>query len=203
MARLQLNSSSLVSKNAPAMFGEAPSTPIAVFPNYPSSKDGDSFESWDLLWQDGTIHPGFIHRPPVIKAYIFILWERPCKLSLCSRRNQNSCAKMPGTSRWLIVSSAWSQSGQRAGCGRPHCKRWSAVHHLLWATSHIKNLHFPGAQDFQILSEGLKRTAPWIIPLYAVWQSSCLNSRNTKCGCLQPWAEAPPHKACPRDEEIQ
>jgi hypothetical protein len=49
-----------------------------------------------------------------------------------------------------------------AGCQshpKPLLASLSAVQHLLCAASHMKNLHFPGAQLFQILSQGLNWTA--------------------------------------------
>jgi len=74
---------------------------------------------------------------------------------------------MHETSRWLIVSSAWSQRGQVVGWGRFLLARRSAVQHLLWAAVHIKNLHFPGAQLFQILSHGLHSMDPMKSASYA------------------------------------
>jgi hypothetical protein len=69
--------------------------------------------------------------------------------------------------RCSIVSSAWSHNGQRSGWGRPLLARRSAVQHLLCATNHMKNLHLPGAQLFQILSQGPNCTAPIKNPSYA------------------------------------
>jgi hypothetical protein len=48
----------------------------------------------------------------------------------------------------LLSPCSWSHKRHHSGWGRPRCASWSAVQHLSWATSHRKNLHFPGAQLF-------------------------------------------------------
>ena len=72
--------------------------------------------------------------------------------NLCSQLNHNWRANTQDTNRWSIVSWAWSHSGQAAGCSNPFLASRSTVKHLLCAAVHKKNLHFPGAQLFQILS---------------------------------------------------
>ena len=93
--------------------------------------------------------------------------ERACKPTFCSKTNQNSRANTHDTNRWLIVSSSWSQWGQRVGCGRPRRASLSAVQHLLCAANHIKKRHFLGAQFFQIRSQGLNVVEPMKKASYA------------------------------------
>jgi len=92
---------------------------------------------------------------------------RTSKPKSCRMLNQNCLDKTQEIIRWSIVSSAWSQRGQVAGWGRPLLARRSAVQHLLWATVHMKNLHFPGAPLLQILSQGLNPVAPMKSASYA------------------------------------
>jgi hypothetical protein len=68
--------------------------------------------------------------------------------------------KTQPTSKWLIVSLAWSQNGQTSGWGRPCLARRSAVQHRLCSTSQMKNLQHRGAQLFQILLHGLNLMVP-------------------------------------------
>jgi hypothetical protein len=47
-------------------------------------------------------------------------------------------------------SSAWSQKGHAAGCGRPRLLSLSAVQHLFLAANQRKTLQFGGARERQI-----------------------------------------------------
>jgi hypothetical protein len=64
-------------------------------------------------------------------------------------------------SKCSMFSSSWSHKRHLSGCWRPRWPKRSAVQHRLWATNHMKKRHLGGAQDFQILSYGLKEIAPW------------------------------------------
>lgn len=61
------------------------------------------------------------------------------------RLNQNYQVKTQETRRWFKVSSSWSHNRHLWGWGKPFFANRSAVQHLPCATSHMKNLHFPGA----------------------------------------------------------
>lgn len=87
--------------------------------------------------------------------------DRGCNPNLCRMWNHTSRVKTQETSKWSIVSSTWSQSGQHSRCASPLLVRQWVVQHLLLATNHIKNLHLPGAQFFHILSHGWN----WIAPI--------------------------------------
>jgi len=86
---------------------------------------------------------------------------RTSKPKSCRMLNHNCLEKTQEIIRWSIVSSAWSQRGQVAGWGRPLLARRSAVQHLLWATVHMKKLHFPATTRPPVLfylSSGFCRT---------------------------------------------
>jgi len=91
-----------------------------------------------------------------VVVYVAKIWRLKC----CKTLNQTCREKTHTTSKWSIVSSTWSQSGQAAGWGRPFLAKRSAVQHLLSAAVHKKNLHLPSAQLFQILSQGPKLVTP-------------------------------------------
>ena len=74
---------------------------------------------------------------------------------------------MQDANKRFIVSSSWSHNRQLWGWGKPFIASRSAVHHRPCATSHMKNLHFPGAQLFQILPHDLKVVEPMKKPSYA------------------------------------
>lgn len=100
------------------------------------------------------------------KEEVARLGARCCKRTVFRIWNHTSREKMQETSRWFRVSS-WSHNGQRWGWGSPFLARRSAVQQRPWATSHMKNLHCPGAQAFQILSQGLNVVDPKKKPAYA------------------------------------
>jgi len=82
---------------------------------------------------------------------------RACRPRFCRTLNHTCLLKTQDTSKWSMVSPSWSQRGQAAGWERPFLASLSAVQHFLCATVHIKNLHLPGAQLCQILSQRGKK----------------------------------------------
>ena len=93
-------------------------------------------------------------------------WSSNCGAIACSpncyrMQNQNCRVKTQETNKWSIVSPTLSQSGHFGGWLRPLLASLSAVRHRLCATVHMKNLHFPGAQLFQILSH----ESNWVAPM--------------------------------------
>ena len=92
--------------------------------------------------------------------------------------NQVWRAKTQDSNKWFIVSSSWSHRGHFSRCAKPFLASRSAVQHLLWATNHIKNLHLPGAQLFQILSQGWNWMAPMNIASYADFAEYCPDTEN-------------------------
>lgn len=81
--------------------------------------------------------------------------------------DQNCLAKTQSTSRWLIVSGAWSHNRHKSGWARALFASLSAVQHLSWWTSQIKNLHCSGDQLVHTWSAGSKNISPWNMALYA------------------------------------
>ena len=79
-----------------------------------------------------------------------------CSPKIYRMLNYICLLKTHETSKWSIVSPTWSQSGHLGGRSRPHHASLSVVQHLLWVDVHMKNVHFPRAQLFQISSQGLK-----------------------------------------------
>jgi hypothetical protein len=70
--------------------------------------------------------------------------------------DQNCLAKTQSTSRWLIVSGAWSHNRHKSGWARALFASLSAVQHLSWWTSQIKNLHCSGDPTCPYLIRWLK-----------------------------------------------
>jgi len=68
--------------------------------------------------------------------------EGQSKPKRCRLVNQNWREETHETSRWSIVSSAWSHRGQVAGWGRPLLVSLSAVQHRLWAHSGLRHFMF-------------------------------------------------------------
>jgi hypothetical protein len=80
-------------------------------------------------------------------------WAGRLRLANSLAAGDHTCrVKTHETSKWSIVSSSWSHNWQRSW-GNPLVARRSAVHHLLSVTNHMKNLHLPDAQLFQISGE--------------------------------------------------
>jgi len=109
-------------------------------------------------WPD-TLPLAFAHHSSKFSSSRF--GASTCKPNLCRIENHSWRANAQETKRWSIVSWAWSQSGQAAGCCNPLLAIRSAVQHLLCAAVHKKNLHLLGAQLRHILSHGPN----WIAPM--------------------------------------
>ena len=109
-------------------------------------------------WPD-TLPLAFAHHSSKFSSSRF--GASTCKPNLCRIENHSWRANAQETKRWSIVSWAWSQSGQAAGCCNPFLAKRSAVQHLLCAAVHKKNLHLLGAQLHHILSQG----PDWIAPM--------------------------------------
>lgn len=80
---------------------------------------------------------------------------------------QICCENLQCTNRCVQSSSACWQREQIELCGHPLLAKLSAVRHRLWTTSHMKNLHFIGALDFQIGLAHAKRVLAMKKRLYA------------------------------------
>jgi hypothetical protein len=75
--------------------------------------------------------------------------------------NQIVLEKEHPVSRWLMVSTDWSQSGHLGACGRPRRASLSPVQHLSRHANQMKNFTLGGAQDFQLSFHEPEMIAPW------------------------------------------
>lgn len=62
-----------------------------------------------------------------------------CRPNFLRRLYQKTLVKTQDTNRWLINSGSWSHRGHLVGWFNSPYANLSAVQHLLWATSHMKD----------------------------------------------------------------
>jgi hypothetical protein len=77
------------------------------------------------------------------------------KLALFHSPNFTRLGWWSGSGRTCGCNSRWTSNRECKKCyvaTHPRRSRLSAVRHLVWTVSHIKNLHFMGAFDLQMAS---------------------------------------------------
>jgi hypothetical protein len=72
--------------------------------------------------------------------------------------NQTCLERTHLVRRWWMISSSWSNNGHFSGWSILWRARRPAVQHRFLMRSHMKNLHFLGAQHFHIWHQGSKVT---------------------------------------------